>query len=499
MRKLLFFTIAALFATVLPTMGQDPQGLYRLQKFIYEDGRENITHMSQYKYAADSVGLLVFYRNMGNTFQWNTMGVEIREPHRLAYTGEKPQGADGHGIQIFNVSDKEFYFKWYNDKWPNMSNLNEFIIEVYDKNGFEDEVSRAFSMFEGKSMTGDNKLYGWWIRTAATTTNNPQLQLPTIWKAYSPEMSMVLNIQNNGLYLNCSLTKTVTYDNDTTIHEVGHVCDIKWLNDNCHTLTYMEGNTPITETWVRSGLPLMWQKIFHTNIDTYKNGIDCIHEAIVAADKGDMVGAEALFSEAMDKKVNIIPLCGVLSTIESKLLTEKKNRECIDFFEKQSKAIELYANATTQPFSGEARFYNFQTKIAHAIAIYRNGDKEVGTKLLEEQLSIIDSEIERYKAVSNTEVYINALYSCKILAYYWAYDIFGTERTLLQLDAVELMAPGTATAPQMKNMIMECRGNCYLLNGNKEEAHKLWKMIKDMNPDFFKNGEGRPLKEAFGE
>jgi hypothetical protein len=94
-------------------------------------------------------------------------------------------------------------------------------------------------------------------------------------------------------------------------------------------------------------------------------------------------------------------------------------------------------------------------------------------KLMKERLSIIDSEIEKYKPIKGMENYINLLYYCNLMMYNFGYDILGAEQTLLYLDALTLMAPSMTSAPQNKTMILKCRANCYTILGDKETANKL--------------------------
>ena len=89
------------------------------------------------------------------------MEVDLRDTHPLVETGEKPQGADGHDTQVFNVDDRQFYFKWYNDRWPDFGKFNQFITEIYAKDGAETEVTQAFDLFENKIDTTANRFYGW--------------------------------------------------------------------------------------------------------------------------------------------------------------------------------------------------------------------------------------------------------------------------------------------------------------------------------------------------
>ena len=481
MALLLLFTTMATDAQT----EKNPKGLYRLKQFIYEDGRTSPPGFSQYKYAADSVGLLISYRASQNTTQWSNMTVEIREPYPLLYTGEKPQGTDGHGTQIFNVDDDQFCFKWYNDKWPNMSKLNEFITEVYRKSVMEPEVTQAINMLENRFDYNASKFYGWWVRVAATANpdgTGKRTAVPTIWKAYSPGLSMVVTILNNGNVLGCNPTSTVKYENDSTIYEIGHPCNIYWINDNCHTLTFVQENgAPLTELWMRSGLPRNWQSVFNTDVAMYKNGTECIKEAVETALAGNLQQAEALIAEAMNEKdVNISILCAGTAGIASDLLnTKQQYKDCVAFCERQLKNIRDYVDAG-HDHAGSSRVFIHQTEIFRAVATYRNGETEKGRQLMEERLSIIESEIEQYRAVKGMESYINTLYYCNLVMYNLGYDVFGADRTLLYLDALSLMAP--AMTAQQKPMILQCRANCYLLKGDKESADKLLQQAKELAP-----------------
>ena len=478
------FAFIALFAAAATSAqtNHDPKGLYRLKQFIYENGRTQLPGFSQYKYAADSVGLLIFYQHSRNNIQWGNMSIEIREPYPLKYTGEKPQGNDGHGTQIFKVDNEQFYFKWYNDKWPGMSNLNEFIIEVYRKSPIEAEVAQAFNLLENKIDNKTNKFYGWWMRIAATV--NPdgtgrRIQVPTIWKAYSPTLSMVVANLNNANVLECNPTSTIKYENDSTIYEIGHPCNIHWINDDCHTLTFVQENgQPLTELWVRSGLPTNWQRVFNTDIALYRDGTECISNAVEVAMKGELRKAEELISEAInEKEVDISILSAGIAVVASDLLNNKKQyKECMEFCEHHLKNINTYIDAGHE-HAGSSRICNHQTEVFRAIATYRSGDTVKGKRLLEERLSMIEKEIEQYRTVKLAEPYVNALYACNLLIYDLGYDVLGAERTLLYLDALSIMAPGVAT--QNLQMMLRCRANCYILAGEKEKADEFIQQLKE--------------------
>ena len=64
------------------------------------------------------------------------------------------------------------------------------------------------------------------------------------------------------------------------------------------------------------------------------------------------------------------------------------------------------------------------------------------------------------------------------MMYSLGYDVFGSERTLLYLDVLNLMAPSVVS--NNKPIILKCRANCALQNGNKEEAEKLFQQVKEL-------------------
>ncbi|MBR1934378.1 MAG: hypothetical protein IJ841_11945 [Prevotella sp.] len=507
MKRLPILSLLVLLAAVagFAQTAKSPEGLYHLLKFIYQDGSSQVPSYSQYKYAADSVGLLISYRPSPTINQWSGLTVEIRESYPLTYTGEKPQGPDGHGTQIFNVDDHQFSFKWYNDRWANMGHLREFITEVYVKE-LEPDVALAFLMFENKTAGKKlkaGKFSGWWVRTGAAAHpdgSGKRQPLPVRWKAYGPGLSMVADVVNNGNVLQCFTTNTVKYENDTTLYEIGHRCDICWLSDDCHTLTFVQENgQPLTEVWVRSGLPQTWQNVFRTDLPLYRDGNECIRLAVDAATKGNMQQAESYIDQAInEKEVNIEALCmGTMGIAIELLVNKQQYKACKDFCERQLQNIKNYVE-NGHDHDASSRLNVYTTEAVRAVATYRSGEKEYGKKLIEDRVSFVEAEIEKYRSIRSMDGYINALYFCNLLAYHLGYDILGTERTLLYLDALALIAP--AIAAQQKTVMLSCRAKCYLLDGDNEGARKLWQQIKDTDANYMKNQPADdPLKKAFGE
>ena len=133
-----------------------------------------------------------------------------------------------------------------------------------------------------------------------------------------------------------------------------------------------------------------------------------------------------------------------------------------------------------------------------AVATYRTGDVEDGKKQLEQCASSIDAEIERYQSVAGMKAYISSLHFVQLAMYYMAYDVFGSFRTILQLDALTLIAP-EITTPH-KPMLLNAYARCHLLDGDQKEAKKLWQQIKELDAEYFKRQpDSDPLKKAFGE
>lgn len=511
MKKILSLAIVALMTFSLTDMKaeEDPHGLYHLKRFIYQNGRTTVPAFQQYKYAADSVGLLVMWQGAPSANQWGRLQIEIRENYPLKNTGETPQAPDGHGTQVFNVNANQFYFKWYNQQWPSMSKLNEFITEVYTKDNINPTVAKAFSMLENKIATSSNKFAGWWVRiaSAANPDGSGQRQpVQTLWKAYTSDMSIVVYMLNNGNVIGCNTAIGTKYENDTTIYEAGHRCDIHWINKDCHALTFVqENNTKLTEIWVRGGLPQTWQNIFNTDVPLYKDGNQSIIDAVKSALEDNLQQAEASLAEATDEKdVPITNLCMGISIIAESLFRIAENQndtqkytECHDFCERQLQKIKDYADAGHTP-DALSQTHIHQIEILKALAIHRTGKTEEGKKQLEERKSIIDAEINRYKNVAGMESYISSLHYVQLWMYSHAYDIFGSFQTILMLDALTLMAPGVTTS--FKPLLLNTYANCHLLDGNQEEAKKLWQQIKDLDANYLKNQPANnPLKKAFGE
>lgn len=504
--KRILTPIVILFAAIgcfaQTPQAERPQGLYRLQRFIYQDGRTSSPGFYQYKYAADSVGLLIFYRAFNNTTQWNNLLVEIRENRPLLPTGEQPQGSDGHGTQIFNVDDRQFYFKWYNDRWPNMSRLGEFITEVYTKDDIQENVAKAFMLLENKPQSATSKFHGWWMRVAASANpdgSGQRRSVPVRWKAYGPDLSMVLDIQDNGKAMVCYLTNTVRYESDSLIHEIGHPCNIHWIDENCHALTFMQENgQKLTEVWARGGLPPMWQSVFRTHIPLYRDGAACMRDAVEAAKRDDLKQAELFISEAIsEKEVNIQTLCAATLEIAVLLNDAQKYKESKDFCRRQLDKIKAYVSSG-HDHQAASKAYAHMIEVAMSMATYRSGEEQAGKRMIEGCLTKVESEIEKYKTIQSMGDYVYILYLCNLTTYNQAYDIIGAERTLLYLDAVALMAP--AMVEQNKMLVLQCRAKCYLLQGNKDDARKLWQQMKETDADYCKNlPDDHPLKQTFGE
>jgi tetratricopeptide (TPR) repeat protein len=221
--------------------------------------------------------------------------------------------------------------------------------------------------------------------------------------------------------------------------------------------------------------------------------------AIEAAQEGDLKKADGCINEAInDKNVGIPPLCQGVSAISFILYAKKNYKDCREFSTKYLQQIDEYAK-NGHDHNIDSKLYCFEARNLKALSTYRDGDTEKGRKMMDECLSVINSEVEQYRGVNGMDMYISGLYYMTFMMYDLGYDIFGAEQTLLNLDALALISPFLMSG-RNKPQLLECRGNCYLLLGDKENARKLWQQVKDINPNYFKEKRiEAPLKTEFGE
>ena len=113
-------TLMALMFSIGSMVAQtaNPRGLFKLQKFVYDDGTELPANFEQYKFCGDNVTLQVYVHavNPDGTMDFSMANVDGTP---LNYTGKKPVGKDGHGTQIFDSNSEGFSLRWFNNRYLN--------------------------------------------------------------------------------------------------------------------------------------------------------------------------------------------------------------------------------------------------------------------------------------------------------------------------------------------------------------------------------------------
>ena len=280
--KTLIICVLSFIATSMTfAQKENPRGLYKLQKFVYDDGTEKLPPFDQYKYCGNNV-TLQFSANTDESAGTASFTMINNDRVPLNYTGNVPVGEDGKGIQIFNSTKKNFTLRWYSryenhSLFPNESFLNE----IYSsKKGVSPLVAEAFKMLTTKEWKSKNKMVGVWHRRGYTKSaygNGPVSEAQEMYKIYSEKNVLILsNVMDIVQIMRGSVDFwPCTYLSQTVVQEYQHTCVIYWLNDDCFTLTWFNDGVPEIEVWDRCGLPDNMQELFGTNIDNsnYQVGI----------------------------------------------------------------------------------------------------------------------------------------------------------------------------------------------------------------------------------
>ena len=250
-----------------------PRGLYKLQRLGYEKGQpDHVPEMEQYKYCSESHPLtLMVYLNTPAEYRY---AIRPDEPHPYTYTGDIPVGEDGHGTRIYDSDSTHFTLKWYNTIRPGgkVFPLNEFITEYYDRKDMMPQMERSVKMLEMKHEQPTHRFAGCWrmVGNYGTVDGERILVRPRtdLYKVYG---------EQDVTFLFCSLDHfdggKVVYmplivKSDTCIKEGDNgECTITWKDADTFTLKFDRGDgTIVEELWKRSGLNLIFQKIFGTNL-----------------------------------------------------------------------------------------------------------------------------------------------------------------------------------------------------------------------------------------
>lgn len=267
-KKLLWALIAFISTAPLLAQQENPRGLYKLQKFVYDDGSEKVPPFNQYKYCTDELALQIEMHE-DNYSAGFLMSRNDSQP--LNYTGNMPVGEDGQGTQIFDSNKEHFTLRWYNVSMPNHSlfPFNSFISEVYSsKKGISPKLTEVIDMLGMKTkVKKPNKLTGVWKRRGITDRVDGKGQLfqaTPMYKIYTDNRMLILEGEMENPYTFRMAGHLWTYEayTDRLLKENNNSCLITWINDNTFSLIWIAESYPVLEIWDRSELPETMQTIF---------------------------------------------------------------------------------------------------------------------------------------------------------------------------------------------------------------------------------------------
>lgn len=269
MKKTLIMAVAALLmAGAAMAQQENPRGLYKLQKFIYDDGKEQVPPFNQYKYLTDdlSAQIELVENDVIAAFQ-----MVNQDKHPLNYTGKVPVGEDGQGLQIYDSNKEKFTLRWYNNFAPNSAifPFNAFISEEYSsKKGISPTMKEIIDIIGMKGkVKKSNKFTGVWKRRGMSDRVDGKGQLfemTTMYKVYTDTKMLMLegDLENAPTMAVVGHLWPCTFYTDRLITEGQNSCMITWINDNTFTLIWISGGYPAVEIWDRTELPELMQKTF---------------------------------------------------------------------------------------------------------------------------------------------------------------------------------------------------------------------------------------------
>lgn len=274
-------TAASAFA-----QGENPHGLYKLQRLGYENGRpDHVSELTQYKYFSDFVPVTIML--MRNTPKEYLYVLKQDEPHPYVFTGDVAVGEDGRGTRIYDTDSNHVTVKWYNTIRPGNGDLfpmNQFITEYYDRSGFEQQMQRSIEMLQQKHPQPNHRLAGCWrlVGTYKQVEGERVLTSTPVdtYKIYGDKDVTCLICRGGQIMGATIIYRSMEYKPEKKDADTIGFCEggstendegaatagvIKWKSDNSfEAITMRPNETVAEELWKRSTLPEAFQKLFST-------------------------------------------------------------------------------------------------------------------------------------------------------------------------------------------------------------------------------------------
>lgn len=264
-----FWIILCLLFSTIPVGAQtnSPQGLYHLEKFTYDDGSEKIPDYDQYKYFSEAATMTI--RIIGNNVKMSNQDGN----QGLTYTGNTPQGDDGHGTQLFKDKNDNVVLRWYNEDNASSFPAYSFINEIYTNKNNQKEYTNIINILQNTNPNKENLLNGCWKQIGLIKEKN---SIPIVYS---------LNFSGRSLYWIITDNKKFSFvygDTDREqrmisggeLHECRHTdnklsqdnanYEIEWLTRSVIKVIFHpeEKDSQYVELWVRSELPRPLKEVF---------------------------------------------------------------------------------------------------------------------------------------------------------------------------------------------------------------------------------------------
>ena len=367
--KVLFLSVLSLMAiSVAVAQKENPRGLYKLQKFMYDDGSQKDPPFEQYKYCGDNVTLQLdvsedIKAGIANFRMFNNDRVVLN------YTGNVPVGEEGKGIQIFNSTKKNFTLRWYS-RYTNHSLFptDAFVNESYSSTqSISPLVAQAIKMLTTKEWKSKNKMVGVWRRRGYTKNaygTGAVFEASEMYKIYSDKNVLIISgLRDSIPFMNGNVQFwPCTYLSNTAVQEYQNTCVVYWVNDDCFTLTWFNDGVPEIEVWDRCGLPKNMQELFGTSIDN-SNCLQIIKpsysDVVYKAEDVDIAPTPVIGYILPASRPDLAVAMGVRGTFVLSFVVEKNgmltNGEIIDSkIECEERVSERVLSACVQALETEA-------------------------------------------------------------------------------------------------------------------------------------------------
>ena len=277
MKKLLLIALSALFSMGMEAQNENPQGLYRLQRFAYEGKPEKTADFEQYKYCGknNNAFTLNVYRNDGIS----QISMQNNDSQPIVYTGKRDATDTDHTPQVFDSNKEHFTFRWYNtgmnsDIFP----INSYIEEIYDANiGIENDVKQVVGMLESKFDGMQGKLAGCWLMVGDVTmkdgvpnisTDRALYRTTSVYRLFNDDMMFeMMYVVGSKIGQSTGFLSSYTFDGKILTYRHVSKVEVQWVSDGV-MIVKETGNSenPQMTMWIRSTLPNYMSSIFSPDV-----------------------------------------------------------------------------------------------------------------------------------------------------------------------------------------------------------------------------------------